>query len=205
MNFITFRTQLKDFTTFSIADIRKIDARFDLRRLTEWQQKGYIKNVIRGHYIFSDLDISEPVLFEIANRIYAPSYVSLETALCFYGIIPESVYSITSISTRRTYAFDTEENSFSYRTVKPALFFGYDLIQDNGRVYKFAGAEKAVLDYFYLNPRVNDVAAIESLRYNSSVFLKLINKRKFMAYVRRFASPALVKRIKLLMEVIHND
>ncbi len=205
MNFIDFKTQLTDFTVFSLSDIRKINENFDLRRLAEWQQKGYIKGIIKGYYVFSDASVNEQTLFEIANKIYSPSYISLESALNFYNIIPEGVYRITSISTKRTYTFNTEEAVFSYRTLHPKLFFGYHLISDHNKTYKFAEAEKAVLDYFYLNPRINNKEDIESLRYNSDVFLKLIKKRKFRSYLRRYDSPALTRRIKLLMETMEND
>ena len=205
MNFIDFKTQLKDFTVFSLSDIRKINENFDLRRLAEWQQKEYIKGIIKGYYIFSDVSINEQTLFEIANKIYSPSYISLESALSFYGITPEGVYRITSISTKRTYTFNTQKAVFSYRTLKPELFFGYRLINNHNKAYKFAEAEKAILDYFYLNPRINNKEDIKSLRYNSDVFLKLIKKRKFRSYLRRYDSPALARRIKLLMETMEND
>lgn len=205
MNFIDFKTQLKDFTVFSLSDIRKMNENFDLRRLVEWRQKGYVKGIIKGYYVFSDAAINEQTLFEMANKIYSPSYISLESALSFYGIIPEGVYHVTSISTRRTYTFNTEEAIFSYRTLKPGLFFGYHLINAHNKAYKFAEAEKAVLDYFYLNPRINSKEDIKSLRYNSDVFSKLIKKRKFRSYLRRYGSLALTRRIKLLMEIIEND
>jgi predicted transcriptional regulator of viral defense system len=81
MRYLELKESLKDFTVFSLADIRQTDSFFHRRRLNEWQEKGYIKKLIRGFYIFSDLELNENVLFEIANRIYAPSYISLEIAL----------------------------------------------------------------------------------------------------------------------------
>ena len=95
MQYIELKNGLKDFTVFSVSEIRKIDPHFHRRRLNEWQDKGYIKKIIRGYYIFSDLKLSEEVLFEMANRIYAPSYVSFEMAISYYHLIPESVYGIT--------------------------------------------------------------------------------------------------------------
>ena len=99
MRFLEFRNALKTFTLFSINEIKKIDNNFHRRRLNEWQEKGYIKKIIRGYYIFSDLEVNEKVLFEIANKIHSPSYVSFEMALSYYHLIPESVYVITSAST----------------------------------------------------------------------------------------------------------
>jgi len=55
MKFLEFKNELKDFAIFSLNEIRTIDPNFHRRRLNEWQDKGYIKKVIRGYYIFSDL------------------------------------------------------------------------------------------------------------------------------------------------------
>ncbi len=200
MHYIELKSKLKDFTVFSLADIRKIERGFHRRRLSEWQDKGYIKKVIKGYYIFSDLKIDEKALFEIANRIYEPSYVSFEMALSRYGLIPESVYSITSASTRRTRAFKTKIADFTYNTVKPALFFGYAIADGGGKRYKIASCEKALLDYFYLNPSIKKRADFESMRINKDVFREKIDKKKFLGYLGRFKNKALAKRVSGLME-----
>ncbi|MGD2013222.1 MAG: hypothetical protein PVH37_13780 [Desulfobacterales bacterium] len=70
MKYLEFREALQDFTIFSIDEIKKIDSRYHRRRLNNWQDKGYIKKVIKGHYISSDLVINEDILFEIANKIH---------------------------------------------------------------------------------------------------------------------------------------
>ena len=142
MDYILFKKSLADFPIFSIPDIKAVDAGFDRRRLTEWQHKGYIQKIIKGHYLFSDYDLDENGLFRIANRIYKPSYISFETALAYYHLIPESVYTVTSVSTRRTYRFETPIASYAYRTVHRRLFFGYS-ISDHIRI---ATMEKALLD-----------------------------------------------------------
>src|SRR3989338_3736025 len=147
MQFIELRQQLKDFMVFSLQDIRKIEANFDLRRLSEWQDKGYIKMIRQGYYIFFDLVINEQVMFLIANKIYAQSYISLESALSYYGLIPEGVYAITSIYTRKTEKFKTMIAEFFYRKLKPELFFGYKLINIAEQQYKIAEIEKTILDY----------------------------------------------------------
>lgn len=107
MNFIQFKTLFKDFPVFSVSDIRSTDPAFDRRRLTEWKYRGYIQKVAKGLYMFSDVDITEDILFRVANILYSPSYISLETALAFYQLIPEITYGITSVSTRRTYHYNT--------------------------------------------------------------------------------------------------
>jgi len=117
MKFLELKDELRDFTIFSLNEIRNIEPGFHRRRLNEWQDKGYIKKVIRGYYIFSDLKLSEEILFKIANRIYLPSYVSLESALSYYHLIPESVSAIfPHSSSRKTSLY------LSVNYQNPALF-----------------------------------------------------------------------------------
>lgn len=202
MRFIEFKNALRTFTLFSLNEIKKIDENFHRRRLNEWQDKGYIKKIIRGYYIFSDLQLNEKVLFEIANRIYSPSYVSLEMALSYYHIIPESVYGITSVSTRKSYSHSSSVGNFSYRTIKPGLFFGYRLVSYDGKCFKIASLEKAVLDFFYLNPNIND---FESLRFNVEAFGEQLDKQTFYTYLERFSQKRLMKTITHFMEFMKID
>ena len=143
MNFVDFHKALRGFTVFSLADIRQLKPEFHRRRLNEWQQKGYITKLVRGHYMFLDLALDEKALFEIANRIYAPSYVSFEMALAYHGLIPESVYGITSASTRKTSHFATAVGEFLYRTIHPRLYFGYEIVANGEKAFKMASSQPA--------------------------------------------------------------
>lgn len=199
MNFIKLRDSLKDFTVFSLHDILQVDQSFHRRRLNEWQSKGYIRKVIKGFYIFSDLVLNENILFEVSNRIYKPSYVSLESALSYYYLIPESVYGVTSVSTRRTYRFITSMTEFSYRTVRPDLYFGYVVQAYNQKVFKIAQPEKAILDYFYLNPHLRNMNDFESLRVNSGQFYEIIDEGILLNYLAKFLQESLKERIGRFM------
>ena len=154
MQYLEIKDNLKSFIVFSVKDISKIDSDFHNQRLSEWQKKGYIKKVIKGYYIFSDLAVNESVLFIIANEIFKPSYISLEMALSYYGLIPESVYGITSVTSKKTYKFASSLGQFSYCRMKPELMFGYKLVNYQNHNFKIAGIEKAILDYFYINPKL---------------------------------------------------
>jgi len=204
MQYIELKKSFKDFTVFSLTDIKRIDVGFHRRRLNEWQEKGYIKKIIRGYYVFSDLEIDENVLFEIGNRIYRPSYISFETALSYYHLIPESVYGISAASTRRTYAFKTTIAEFQYRTIKPDLFFGYDLVNYNDKYIKIASMEKAILDYFYLNPHLKRRSDFASLRINRDMFFEQVNEERMYEFIDRFAKKALIKRMESFLEFMKN-
>ncbi len=205
MRFIELKEQLKNFTVFSLSDIRIISPRFHRRRLNDWQNKGYIKKIIRGYYVFSDFEINENVLFEIANRIYSPSYVSLETALSYHGIIPEMVYGITSVSPKKTYGFTTYLGTFSYSSVKQSVFSGYELIKyANGRFFKIACPEKAILDYFYIHTDLKTTADFESIRFNKNVFLEKCREDNWYDLLEKFKQKRLNKRVKSFMEYMKN-
>jgi len=197
MNFIHFKNSLREFPVFSIADIRSTYGDFDRRRLSEWQKKGYIQKIIKGYYLFSDVAMNENTLFAIANKIYKPSYISLETAMSHYQLIPESIYMITSVSTKRTYLFETPLAPFSYRAIKPALFFGYTLLPGG---IKIAFMEKAILDFFYLNPSVQTENDFSSLRVNREEVLDRMNKKRLSDYIHRFNRKRLSKRMDQFLE-----
>jgi len=204
MNFIEFKEKFKNFTVFSLNDIGNIEGNFRRRSLNEWQDKGYIKKVIDKYYIFSDLELNENVLFEIANRIYSPSYVSMEMALSYYHLIPESVYTVTSVTTRKTNSFDTKIGNFDYRTVKPEFYFGYSIEDYADKRYKIASIEKSILDYLYLNPGVREGEDFESLRINRDEFRDSIDPEKIYSCTSGFSQKTLKKRVDAFMEYMKN-
>jgi predicted transcriptional regulator of viral defense system len=202
MQFFELKDQLKDFTVFSLSDLRKIEPKFYQPRLSEWQNKGYIKMVRKGYYIFAGTQLSEETLFLIANKLYTPSYVSFEMALSYYNLIPEGVYSITSATTKKTARLKTPIGEFSYRSIKPQLMFGYSIHSTAKQPYKLAEIEKAVLDYLYLNPMSTKKTDLEEWRFNGKEFLDRADISKFNRYVKIFNSPSLERRAKQFIKFI---
>ena len=201
MRFMELKEAFKDYTLFSIQEIRKIDASFHRRRLNEWQSKGYIKKIIRGYYMFSDIEMNEHVLFEIANRIHQPSYVSLEMALSYYHLIPESVYSITSITTKRPHKYQTDLGEFTYRYVKPSLFFGYRLITyQQNKTFKIGYPEKVIVDFLYLNPHIESYDDFKSLRINITSFKEQIHDKKIFRFTEIVGQKRLMQTMRRFME-----
>lgn len=204
MKYLDLKNKLKDFVVFSLNDIRKLENSFDRRRLTEWQEKGYIKKIIKGYYIFSDVDLNQRVLFLIANKIYRPSYVSFESALAFYQFIPESIYAITSANTRNTYTFKSPYGEFIYRKIKPKLMFGYITVNINDCLFNIAEPEKAILDYFYIKPDLKQDDDFEELRIETDIFFKKIRIKKLYRYIDLCKSNILERRIKRLIKYLKN-
>lgn len=197
MNFVQFKTALSHFPVFSVEDARAMAGDFDRRRLTEWQAKGYLRKIAKGCYVFADVALDESILFRVANRLYRPSYVSLEAALVHYGLIPETAYGVTSVTTRRTYRFDTWLTHFSYRTVAKRLFFGYHLRPDR---VKMATPEKAILDFLYLNPHLTQRADFDSLRVDRDAFQQQVDQAQLLRHLGRFDKKSLTRRARRFLE-----
>jgi len=204
MQFLEFKQNLSQFIIFNLNDIRKIEMRFDLRRLSEWQDKKYIKMIRRGYYIFSDLEIDESTLFLIANKIYSPSYISFEMAFAYYNLIPESVYGITSVTSQKTNGFKTNVGEFIYRHIKPELMFGYNLVKYNNHSYRMAEVEKSILDYFYLNSHLKKHDDFAAMRFKAEEFKMQVDQKKLEKYMQAFNNKSFEKRVKSFLEYINH-
>lgn len=92
-------------------------------------------------------DGAMPVPFLIANHLYGPSYVSFQTALRHYGLIPERVYETQSMTIKHSRSFDTPLGPFSYRNCGIAYFpVGIRQEQEGDDTYLIATPEKALCD-----------------------------------------------------------
>lgn len=135
-------------------------------RITELLRKGDIVRVKKGIYIFGEQYRRRPYSREVlANLIYGPSYISLEYALGYYGLIPEGVESVTSVTTGRSRRFETPLGLFSYHTVPLAAFTaGIDRVDmGDGRSFLMALPEKALADKIRLD-RGNGLSSQRELR-----------------------------------------
>ena len=203
INFLNFKIAFSAYLIISTNDIYKLFPDFDKRRLFEWCQKGFLKRVAKGFYIFAENAISEELQFFIANKIYEPSYVSLQSALSYYNLIPEYTPKVTSISSKKTTTFQSPFSIYSYYSIKPKAFAGYKLksIGDHN-FFKIARAEKAIIDFLYLNKTINTREQIDELRINSEVFSQIINRQKIYDLVNLYTSKTLDKKITILLKTI---
>jgi predicted transcriptional regulator of viral defense system len=204
MNYITFAKELKDFPAFSLRDTEKLSGKVYYHRIAEWQKKGYIKRIANGIYMFASEPLDEKHLYYLANRIYEPSYISLESAFAFYGFIPEAVYRITSVCSKKTSQFQQDNIVFTYRSISPRFNFGYTLMKWKNVAIKIAEPEKAVIDYFYLNTELKSSEQIEDMRFNTIAIKEQIDWEKIDKYLEIYDNKTLIKRILLLKEWINN-
>ena len=182
---------------------------FNLNQLTRWQKKGYIVKIRNGLYCFSDLITIPYSSFLIANTIVPNSYISLESALSYYGIIPEGVTQTTSVSTYNSISYDTSCGIYSYRKIRNDIFFGYKFlsleinfagIQTITRKVLIAGKEKAILDFFYLNPQYNNDQEIYNLRINNHFVDENFSIRRMENYLKKINNKSLTKRVEILLK-----
>lgn len=119
------------------------------KKITSLLRKGEIIRVKKGLYIFGEQHRRVPYCRELlANLIYGPSCVSLEYALHYYGLIPERVETVTSVTCGRSRSFETPVGHFSYRAIPmSAYMIGIDRIElSDGRAFLMAIPEKALAD-----------------------------------------------------------
>ncbi|HRI60856.1 MAG TPA: hypothetical protein PK228_14055, partial [Saprospiraceae bacterium] len=183
MNFYEFRNTFFAQKVFSTKDIAKEWADFNFVNLVNWQDKGYILKLRNTWYAFPDTLKTEADLFFLANRLQRPSYVSLETALRYYNWIPESVFSITSVTTAKPAEWRTPLGHFVYRSIKPSLFFGYQTVEGRDAAFNIADPEKTLLDLLYFNPHLVEAPDFEGLRLNREEIFERLDLSRLNNYL----------------------
>lgn len=191
MKWIDFERQIKakNIKIFNPIDVQrflgrsKVAVLFLMHRL---KKTGYIVRIKQGLYKLSDEKI--PDLY-VASKLYSPSYISLEFALSYYGVIPENVYEITSVTTKATRRFETLGKIFSYKKIKKSAYTGYEIKKEKNLGFYIADAEKAFVDTNYLR-------LIKRQKPISRFNKEKINKNKALKYAKLFENPKLIGILK---------
>jgi predicted transcriptional regulator of viral defense system len=201
MNYLEFKNKMYDLGCFNIHQVYAWAPGFDRNNFVRWANKGLLIRLRQGYYTFPEFKSEPDFRLYFANRIYRPSYVSLHTALAFYGIIPEAVVQITSVTTLKTISFINVFGEYIYKSIKENLMFGYDLkpISD-GRTIQLARPEKALLDLLYLYPFYNTVNELEELRLDEDFLHDDLNLNLLREYLLKFKNKALESRIQILIK-----
>lgn len=174
---------------FSIEDLLSFypgENKYNLKRLLHrWKNKGWVYSLKRGLYELTyPKDFIIPDLY-IANKLYSPSYVSLETALSDYSIIPEVSMAVTYITSKPTRRFKNKHGLFIYRTVKPSVFTGYYVERQGGLDVLMAEPEKALMDYLYFKTYRNKKFNIADERFDGDIIRKL-DRKKLQKYAKLY-------------------
>jgi len=201
MNYLDFRSRFIELGVFSVHQVSAVFPHFSPNNLTRWQRQGLIVKLRQSFYAFQEV-VSQPnFAFFLSNFIYKPSYISLHTALAFYGIIPEAVTQIIAVSSLKTVDFQNDIAHFSYKKIKSDLFFGYEQKPFGNGVISIATPEKAILDLLYLYPFYNTKSEIENLRFDENFVRNELNIGKLALFLDRFNNKKLTKRVEIFTDL----
>ena len=205
ISFLQFKESLFQQGIFSVDHIRLLFPDFNTDNLLHWQKKGYIYKLKNKWYCFKEFTAITDYHYLVANTIYAPSYISHQEALLFYGLIPEHIVDSTSITTKKTASFNCLNRTYKYYSICPKYFFGYNLkeILINGisRNFLIADKEKAILDFLYIYDFYKSEQDIAEIRFNEVVLEEEVDWKKMEGYLERFHNKALEKRIMLIQKI----
>lgn len=120
------------------------------------EEEGRIVRLKKGMYVASQNETDIPICKElIANHLYGPSYVSLETALRYYGLIPEYVYKVSSITIKQSRDFETPIATFHFQNCTPEYFpIGIRMEETQNCNFLIASPEKALCDLISTKPKL---------------------------------------------------
>lgn len=200
MNFQEFRIKMFELECFNTNQVYAWKPDFEKNNLWEWTRKDLLVKLRNGYYTFPEFKSKSGFSFFLANRIYRPSYISLHTALAFYGLIPEAVVQITSVTSLKTASFSNKFGEYSYKSVRSDLFFGYELKPIEERSILFASPEKALIDLLYLYPFYKNEIDFQELRLDEDFMHNSLNVILFQEYLKQFGSKTLTKRANLLLK-----
>lgn len=176
-------------------------------KIRQLLREGVIERVKKGLYVFGPAYARTPISKEIlANLIYGPSCISLEYALAYYGLIPERVEQVTSITPKRNKRFATSLGIFSYRYLPLEKYtLGLTLrAVDDKRQCLIATPEKALVDYLYFlrNTQVDNfdevrVLLFDDVRLDEAAFFQF-DIDLFQQLAQVYRHPIITRAFQLL-------
>lgn len=170
-----FETGLLLSGTVDPADVR--------RQLSRWTAGGKLYQLRRGLYALAPpFQKVKPHPFLLANRMVRGSYVSCQSALAYYGLIPEYVPTVTSVTPGRPARWQTPFGIFEFYHLKSDLLRGYRQVEAaRGQKVFVAAPEKALLDLIHLQPGADSPAYLRELRLQNLEQLSLEELRRLAA------------------------
>lgn len=174
------------------------------RQLSRWEQEGRLQQIRRGLYTLAPpYRHRTPHPFFVANCMVKASYVSCQSALARYGLIPEYTPVTVSVTTLRPGDFETPVGRYLFRHVKIEFFWGYSLVELAPDQHAFvAHPEKALLDLLYLTPRSDEFDFLHELRLQN---LDRLNPQRLTDYVERTRKAKLQRILPNLLKMLQTQ
>ncbi len=210
-----FRTVIKEYTEAPISRHLVLEMLSDYQRpndkISELLKSKELISIRRGLYIVGPkIDLPSPEPFLIANHLRGPSYVSLESALSYWNMIPERAYEISSVTIKTSKLYKTPVGRFSFQQLKiPYYSYGIKKIEYSPKqTVLIASREKALCDKIVLTPKINlrsikqtQAFLIEDLRMDSEV-LRTLDTKVIELWIKNAPKKGSLKMlIKALIEL----
>ncbi len=196
--YIEEKLEKQGLMVFTSQDLRRaagLSAASAKYLLIRYVKKGIIIKLKENRGLYC-LKRFPPHPWLVANKLFRPSYISLETALAHYRAIPESVYGITSVTPLTTKTFHALGSAFSFQKIKKAVYFGYLPIEVDGTTVLIAGKEKALADYLYF-------VHLGKKTLNDRLRWSIFDKPLVLRHLKSFERPTLVKWAKNVISDNH--
>jgi predicted transcriptional regulator of viral defense system len=174
------------------------------RQLSRWVQAERVIQLRRGLYtLAAPYQQTPPHPFLIANSLLPGSYISLQSALAYYGLIPEYVAQTLSVTTQRPNRWRNTLGDFCFQHLAPHLFFGYQLLSFTpGQEAFIAFPEKALLDLVHLTPNGDDSAYLAGMRLQN---LEQLNLQRLQALAGRAGKPKWLRAAGRISALIKDE
>ena len=173
-------------------------------QLSRWVKAGRLVQLTKGLYTLAEpYGKLTPHPFVLANAMKKASYVSLQSALGYFGMIPEHVPTVTSVTTQRPARVQTPLGRFLFRHIKKDWFRGYEHVSlGSGQKAFIATPEKALLDLVYLTPGADSYDFLSELRLQN---LARLDRDRLAQLVWMSGSPKLRRAARLLERLIDEE
>jgi predicted transcriptional regulator of viral defense system len=172
-------------------------------QLSRWTRSRRLYQLRRGLYaIAPPYQKTKPHPFVIANRLQRSSYVSVQSALAFYGLIPDVVNTVVSVTAGRPERLDTPLGVYEFRHVKPDLFNGYRMTDLGSQQALVATPEKALLDLVYLQPDGDTSDYLQELRLQN---LDRLSMDELKGRADAIVKPKLRRAVEEIVRLSHQE
>lgn len=171
------------------------------RQLSRWTKSGRVYQLRRGLYMLAPpYQMVKPHPFQLANALMPGSYVSMQSALAFYGMIPEYTPRILSMTMLRPSHW---EGGYHFQHLAQHFFFGYQLMElAQGQQAFLATPEKALLDLVHLTPKSDSFDYLEQLRLQN---LDRLDLTRLQEYSKRVGKPKWQRAVDIIESLARRE
>ncbi len=201
MDFRNFQSLFIGREFFTRAEIELRAPWIRVQNLTDWHQKGWIRNIIKWVWDFGKKYQQEKYLWAASLFIEKHSYISLESALRHWDLIPEEVAIITCVTTSKSKSFITSIGRFRFQKISARAFVWYTQHKIGNHVYQIATPEKAIVDFLWLHPAIASHEDHEEMRWTESS-LSTLDVSLIRSYALLYAKKPFLARIETFIHCI---